>query len=169
MKKYVSINLERANNKELRQEYSRLKSIAKKRIKRLESSDYAKVSGYRTVMGYLLPLKDFRPGVDDAQLKRSYREVVKFLNLPTSTIKGIRQDVRERVANLNDTGYTFINEKNFGDFVEFFEWVRGFNAAMEYEYIPEDAMAVFEEGQKKKLGVDELKELYESAMRENYV
>lgn len=169
MKKYAPINLERANNKELRQEYSRLKSIAKKRIKRLESSDYSKLSGYRSVMGYLLPLKDFRPGIDDAQLKRSYREVVKFLNAPTSTIKGIRQEVRERAASLNDNGYTFINEKNFASFVEFMEWVRGYNAAMEYEYIPENAMNVFEEGQKSNLSSDELKELYESAMRANYV
>lgn len=169
MKKYVPINLERVNNKELRREYSRLKSIAKKRIKRLESSDYAKLSGYRTVMGYLLPLKDFRPGLDDAQLKHSYMAVEKFLNSSTSTIRGIRAEVREKVAQLNDSGYKFVNEKNFASFVEFMAWVRGYNTAMEYEYIPEDAMAVFEQGQKKNLSEEELQGLYESAMREEYV
>lgn len=169
MKKYVPINLDRVNGKDLRREYSRLKSIAQKRIKRLEASDYSKLSGYRTVMGYLLPLKDFRPGLDDVQLKRSYREVVKFLNSSTSTIRGMRAEVREKVAQLNDSGYKFVNEKNFASFVEFMEWVCGYNAAMEYEYIPENAMSIFEQGQKKNLSNEELQELYASVMREEYV
>lgn len=168
MKKYLPIDVDQVNNKELRREYSRLRSIAKKRISRLEQTDYARVSGYRTVLGYLLPLKEFG-AKDTMQLKRAYRETVKFLNASTSSIKGIKEDIKEKVADFHDRGYTFINEKNFIDFIEFMDFVRSYNASMGYEYVPEDAMNVFEEGHKRNLKADDIKNLFMRVMENGII
>lgn len=104
--------------KEIRSEYSELRKIANKRIKRAQAK------------GELMDVEQFRTtnsimsGADsNVNLVKSYNEVVKFLNSKRSTAKGreeIRKKTRETLQKLGYQGITEENDKLFGEFMN--EW-----------------------------------------------
>lgn len=107
-----------AEVKEIRAEYSELRKIANKRIKRAQAK------------GELMDVEQFRTtnsimsGADsNVNLVKSYNEVVKFLNSKRSTAKGreeIRKKTRETLQKLGYQGITEENDKLFGEFMN--EW-----------------------------------------------
>lgn len=104
--------------KEMRAEYSELRKIANKRIKRAQAKgELMDVEQFRTT-------KSIMSGADaNVNLVKSYNEVVKFLNSKRSTAKGreeIRKKTRETLHKLGYQGITEENDKLFGEFMN--EW-----------------------------------------------
>lgn len=104
--------------KEIRAEYSELRKIANKRIKRAQAKgELMDVEQFRTT-------KSIMSGADsNVNLVKSYNEVVKFLNSKRSTAKGreeIRKKTRETLQKLGYQGITEENDKLFGEFMN--EW-----------------------------------------------
>lgn len=104
--------------KAIRAEYSELRKIANKRIKRAQAKgELMDVEQFRTT-------KSIMSGADsNVNLVKSYNEVVKFLNSKRSTAKGreeIRKKTRETLQKLGYQGITEENDKLFGEFMN--EW-----------------------------------------------
>lgn len=104
--------------KAMRAEYSELRKIANKRIKRAQAKgELMDVEQFQTT-------KSIMSGADSSvNLVKSYNEVVKFLNSKRSTVKGreeIRKKTRETLQKLGYQGITEENDKLFGEFMN--EW-----------------------------------------------
>lgn len=102
----------------IRTEYSRLRDIAEKRLKRLaeaEPESYA----YRTNIGQYAPAR----GQSTEALREQLPALAKFIAAKTGTVRGIRMQRSRAVATLRGQGYDFINARNiraFGEFMD--EW-----------------------------------------------
>lgn len=105
-----------AEVKGVRAEYSELRKIANKRIKRAQAK------------GELMDVEQFRTTTsimkgDDAlkNLARSYAAVIKFLNSEASTAKGRETIQRRRLKTLQSLNYTGVTEENMKLFQDFME------------------------------------------------
>ena len=102
----------------VRQEYSRLRDIAQKRLQRLakaEPESYA----YRTNVGQYAPAR----GQSTAELREQLPRLARFIAAKTGTVSGIRAQRMKAIATLRSHGYDFINEKNYKQFADFMdEW-----------------------------------------------
>ena len=102
----------------IRSEYSRLRDIAQKRLKRLgeaEPESYA----YTSNVGRYAPVR----GLSTEEAEKLLPDLAKFIAAKTGTVRGIRQQRQAAVKTLQARGYTGITQSNiklFGQFME--EW-----------------------------------------------
>lgn len=105
-----------AELQDIRAEYSELRKIANKRIKRAQAKgDLLDMEQFTTTTAIM---KGANPVIN---LAKAYSEVVKFLNAKVSTAKGRKEVRRKTVETLNNIGYKNITEDNarlFGEFME---------------------------------------------------
>lgn len=137
MKFYVPMSIDRIQNieeKALRREYSKMRSIANKRLKRLRESDIAGVSA--AVSWDLFPsLKELgrRSNIDYA-----YWEIQRFLNLQTSTVSGTREIIPEIIKNMQNKGIKVNSIEDVVMFRQFNEYIRSrAHDEIKYEIIVE--------------------------------
>lgn len=127
----------------VRAEYSRLRDIAQKRLKRLavnEPQSYA----YRANVGQYAPAR----GMSTEEIRTQLPTLAKFIAAKTGSVMGIRAQRRKAVETFREHGYKFINQNNlraFGDFMESFRSKRGktrtygsFDAAELWEFTQEN-------------------------------
>lgn len=107
---------------EARAEYSRLRSVAVKRLQRLSRTEGARYSAYQMYgkEGFAPLPKNATP----AEVGRALADVHHFLELKTSSISQIRGAQRQALATLQERGYTFVNKSNIREFGEFMEAAR---------------------------------------------
>ena len=105
-----------AELKDIRAEYSELRKIANKRIKRAQAQgdllDYKQFMTTKAIMKGATPVFD---------LAKAYSEVVKFLHSKKSTAVGRKEIRRKTRETLNRLGYKNVTDDNvklFGDFME---------------------------------------------------
>ena len=102
--------------KMIREEYSRLRDIAQKRLKRLgeaEPESYA----YTSNVGRYKPVRE----LTTEQAREQLTDLAKFIAAKTGTVRGIRQQRTKAVKTLRERGYTSITQNNiklFGEFME---------------------------------------------------
>lgn len=108
--------------REARKEYSRLRSVAVKRLARLKGTEGEQYSAFRRYG------KDGFAKLDQITSKgilaRELSAVYDFLNLRTSSIGYIRAARREALETLQERGFTFLNKSNILEFGEFMESAR---------------------------------------------
>lgn len=113
--------LERYSDRELRREYSRLRTIAKKRIDRLMESEFWDTSIVQYNAGRYIYLE----GVQNrTELKHLLTDVSSFLMAEGSTVTGQRKRLKDIAATWQAKGYKYVTEANARDFVEFLEYVK---------------------------------------------
>lgn len=123
LSKYYPSVTSKANKdrvKELRKEYSKLRDIAQKRIKRLETSEFGSEFGSSPYKHGFKKLK----GLSGDEFSRELYRLAKFVNSPTSTISGRRKTRAKTIATLRSHGYSNIDEGNLQAFGEFMEVAR---------------------------------------------
>lgn len=101
---------------QIRREYSRLRDIAEKRLKRLaiaEPESYA----YRHNVGKYAPAR----GQSTEALAEQMPELARFIAAKTGSVKGIRAQRNKAVATLQESGYDFVTPANIKEFGEFME------------------------------------------------
>lgn len=108
--------------KEARAEYSRLRSVAVKRLERLSRTEGRQYSAYQMYgrEGFAPLPKNATP----AEVGRALADVHHFLELKTSSISQIRESQRQALTTLRERGYTFVNKGNIREFGEFMEAAR---------------------------------------------
>lgn len=116
---YTPYYLNKHTEAELRKEYSKLRSIVRKRQERLEKSEFAELSEVKHY-GKLPPVAQIK---NKQQLVYALAEAKRFLTQDIS-ITRFKRERKDMVTKLNANGYDFITQQNFTSFVEFMESMR---------------------------------------------
>lgn len=107
------------SEKELRQEYARLRAVAQKSIQRLGKSEFAGGATYRNAVGRFPTTKSIK---DKRKLTMALVDISRFLSAKGSTVSGLKEIRAEQVNTWqNQYGYGFVNHANYAAWVEFLE------------------------------------------------
>ena len=105
-------------DKLIREEYSRLRDIAQKRLKRLAASEPTSYA-YSKNVGVYGPAR----GQGTEELRKLLPELAKFIAAKTGTVSGIRAARRQAIQTLHEHGYDGITPSNYASFGEYMrEW-----------------------------------------------
>lgn len=102
---------------EIRKEYTRLRDILNKRIKRIQESDFKNQGIAGKFPGGLPKLADITP----EDLPYMLQQAATALTSKSGSLKGLQQRKQSAVESFRERGYTQINESNFNEFVNFLE------------------------------------------------
>lgn len=115
----------RFTEKELAKVYSYVRSVAKKRINRLEQYGYTKTVQYQRMKAIGFPiLKEIE---NRNQLAMYLQQTAFFISTESSTISGIKRIRKQKLDQFAEMGFEGINESNYDDFVDFFETAKAKN------------------------------------------
>ena len=121
---YTPTGAKALTDKELRTEYSRLRSIARKRLERFEGTEWKTSQIYKYNKEGFKPLAEIKT---DRELRMLLSDVARFVTAERGSVSGLEKERKQSVKTLNERGYTFVNKKNFRKFAEFMEYVRTAN------------------------------------------
>lgn len=133
---------------QMRQEYSRLRAIANKRLQRFEGTKYENSQTYLRNAGKYVPLSAIG---SQRELLMKLAEVSRFVTAKEGSVSGIKAANRQRVATFRERGLDFVNMENIQEFGEFMEWSRG--AGYERIYGSEKTSSVYSQAV-KRMGID---------------
>ena len=111
--------------KDARAEYSRLRKIAEKRLKRMAESPYGAGNIYRKYKDAFAPLP--RNATEERVRKKLY-EVASFTEKKQGSISGIREVEQKQIATLQERGYDWIDKSNIQTFNDYMARVMKFTA-----------------------------------------
>lgn len=125
---YTPYYLKKHTEVELRKEYSKLRSIVRKRQERLEQSEFADLEEVKHY-GKLPPIAQIK---DKQQLVYALAETKRFLKEDIS-ITRFKRERKDMIAKLNANGYKFVTSKNFLSFARFMETMRTIAQNMHFD------------------------------------
>ena len=147
------------SEKEIRDEYRRLRNIANKRIERLEKAGYEQTQTYlRNVGAYKSPSNYTLP-----ELQYKLYQISKFVAAKSSTVSGMRLIEKEAIETLQEKGLGRIN--NLQEFGDFMSWARTKYKSSEFD--SERAAEIFNEAKRRNISIEEIEKDYE-LYRDNY-
>ena len=135
-------------DQQMRQEYSRLRAIANKRLQRFEGTKYENSQTYLRSAGKYVPLAAIG---SQRELLMKLAEVSRFVTAKEGSVSGIKAANRKRVATFRERGLDFVNMENIQDFGEFMEWAR--DSGHERVYGSEKTSDVYGQAV-KRMGID---------------
>lgn len=107
--------------REMREEYSRMRSAAQKRIKRLKESEFSDSKTYKENAGGFKELKD----IDPRDFHKAFKEVSGFLKSKRGSASGQREIRRKTIESLNKAmGAKKVNTKNYKRVIQVLEELR---------------------------------------------
>lgn len=147
------------SEKEIRDEYRRLRNIANKRIDRLEKAGYGQTQAYlRNAGAYKSP-----SNYTMAELQYKLYQISKFVSAKSSTVTGMRSIEKEAIKALQEKGLERI--KNLQEFGDFMSWAR--TRYKNSDFDSERAAEVYNEAKRRSIDIEEIKKDYE-LYRDNY-
>lgn len=114
----------------LRQEYSRLRAIAVKRLERLSRSEFKNDMAYQRYKDRFLKLEEMKKHTskgdvyDYGKISKALSDVASFLSLKTSTITGAQARQRAVLEGLEKHGVKGVNAGNLREFGQFMDMLR---------------------------------------------
>lgn len=148
--------------KEARAEYTRLRSITLKRLKRFEGTRYEASDIYRMYGD------NYFPAVSDiktpAALYYELSEIARLAQRRGATITGQRDIERKTLQTLQSRGYTGINSDNIFKFGEFMKKVRANSSAAYFDSVR--AAEIF--GEESDKDIDSIVEEFQAWEEEHY-
>ena len=123
--------------KALKSEYTRMRDVAQKRVKRLQNSEFNK-SKYIVDRPEGFPkLKD----LDPSDIPYAMHDLYKFLHAKTSTVSGQRVAMEKTIKTFKDNGI-IITPEEYPPFIKALETMRKFKVMYDSEHVKElvDAM-----------------------------
>ena len=118
------------NRAAVRKEYTRLRDISQKRLKRLKAAGLDDTQAYLKNYKHYPKLKDIK---SDSELAARLSDLARFITAKGSTVSGQKDIMKKSLSTLHETGYTFVNEGNFRDFGKFMEEYRNQMLDMSYD------------------------------------
>lgn len=147
------------SEKEIRDEYRRLRNIANKRIARLERAGYTDTQTYlRNAGAYKSP-----SSYTMAELRYKLYQISKFVSAKSSTVGGMRLIEKWTLEKLKEKELDSI--KNLQEFGDFMDWAR--TKYKNSDFDSERAAEVYNESKRRKIAIEEIKKDYE-LFRDNY-
>lgn len=144
------------NRAAVRKEYTRLRDIAQKRLKRLKAAGLDDTQAYLRNYKHYPKLKDIK---SDSELAARLSDLARFITAKGSTVSGQKDIMKKSLSTLHDTGYTFVNEGNFRDFGKFMEEYR--NQMLDMSYDSGDAADLYGVVVKHQLDPEKVKADFE--------
>jgi hypothetical protein len=144
-------------DKQLRKEYSRLRSIARKRLERFEGTEWDDTQIYKANVGVYKPLKEIK---SDRELRHLLSDVARFVMSDKGSVSALEKERQKTVNTLQERGYTFVNKENFRQFADFMEYARVANLNRMYD--SKRVAEFYETAEKKKLSGEELRKAFRS-------
>ena len=157
---YNPLGLKNLEAADVRKEYSRLRAIAQKRVKRLESSEWGD-SRYTRRLPELPKVRD----LTDAQLRAHTSDLARWIMSRTSSVSGLNRARIEAVGKLNERYPELrgkITVKNWRQFGEFMEYARIVHQGRMYD---SERVAEFY-AKSEGLGTDDLLDEFDKWMEE---
>lgn len=116
---YYAVNIRHGSmtEKQAREEYSRLRSIALKRLKRFEGTEWEESLTYRSNINAYPKLRDMRP----VDVPYKLEELSRFITAKRGSVSGLKKERATAIATLRARGYKSVNAQNFKYFTEFME------------------------------------------------
>lgn len=104
---------------EIRREYSRLRSIVKKRFERLAASEWSTRDGktpYNMVIEHYPTLREIQ---SERDLVFKLRDLASVIESPKTRIYGLEGIREQSVQTMQEQGYTWITKENWREFSDF--------------------------------------------------
>lgn len=151
------------SDKEMRKEYTHLRSVALKRVKRLDNSKFSDsdfLERYRNT--FSKPASQ----ISENDLSYGLSNLYKFLSSDLSTIRGQKRYESKRIKGLRESGYDFIDERNLKDFGNFMEDWRQSNESLVYG--SETAATLYDEFTRLKIDPNIIKKDWQEYVNKVY-
>lgn len=155
---YTPYYLNKHTEAELRKEYSKLRSIVRKRQERLEKSEFAELSEVKHY-GKLPPVVQIK---NKQQLVYALAEAKRFLKEDIS-IARFKRERKGMIAKLNANGYEFVTQQNFLSYVTFMETMRTIAQNMHFDSEP--IASLFENVTTGKIPVSKVQKWFEKFIK----
>lgn len=140
----------------VRKEYTRLRDITQKRLRRMEQAGYTKTKVYRMNVKHYPVLKDIKT---TDELAQRLADLSRFIESKRSTVSGLKKATSKALSTLHEHGYDFVTEKNIEEFGLFMEEFRANKLDLLYD--SGDAYETFTLTQKHGLKAAQLKDNFE--------
>lgn len=140
--------------KEVRKEYTRLRDISQKRLKRLAAAGYTDTEAYQKNVSHYPKLANIKT---KSELSQRLSDLSRFVGSSQSTVKGIKEREKKVLEKLHEHDFKFVNESNLSDFGDFMELYRDSMADME-GYDSGDAAELYSVVEKHKLDPEKVAE-----------
>lgn len=150
----------RHTDKELSTEYSRLRSIARKRLERLSKSEFADSDIYRAHKDKFVSVKEAKKA---GELPYLLIDVQRFLYRQTSTVTGQKLQRERNISTLHEHGYTFITEENYKEFTLFMDYVK--TVTTDLQLSSERIAELFEQFDSRSISMEEMKKYFDSWLK----
>ena len=147
-----AVILENKTEKEMRKEYSRLRSIARKRLERLAESEFRETQTYKRAQHQFIPLADVPNKI---ALAYKLKDVFDFVNTSKTTVTGMRAIRKKSIDTLKAHNIDFVTEENYLEFGEFMRYARAKAKAKLFD--SDQAVALYEWAKSKEINPDRLK------------
>lgn len=147
------------NEKEVRQEYSRLRSIYRKRYERLLKSEYSDIK-----LIHERPISRYKPIKDIENSRELYHLLSELATIVSSdlTVSGLKKREKEKIEHLNDFyGTELKTHEDLLNFGKFMEQVRDF--ANDRIYDSDFSVELYSEGE--NMSNKKLIELYNEFLK----
>lgn len=154
---YTPIGAKQLSEKQMRKEYSRLRSIARKRLERFEGTEWTDTQVYKLNAGIYKPLKEIK---SDYELRHLLSTVARFVTSETGSVSGLERQRTEAIVTLNERGYDFVNRDNFREFAEFMEYARVANQNRLYD--SKRIAEFYASTEKKNMSSEDLRKAFRS-------
>lgn len=148
------------DKKEVRKEYSRLRSIWRKRYERLLKSDYKDINLVkdRPIQRY----KQLKDITSDREIYHLLSELATIIASDRTTVTGLKKQEKEQMQHINDVyGTELKTHEDLLNFGKFMEQIRGFTSDRIYD--SDFAADLYSEGE--KLSTDKLLNLYKEFLK----
>ena len=145
--------LDNGKEKEVRKEYTRLRDIAQKRLKRLKAAGYINTDVYQKNYKHYPLLKNIK---SRSELAQRLSDLSRFIASSRSTVSGIKDARTQSLKTLHEHGFTFVNQENYGEFANFMESYR--DNMLDMEYDSGDAAELFGVTVKHEIDPEKVKE-----------
>lgn len=148
--------------KQMISEYSRLRTIARKRLERFVGTEWVDTQQYRMNAGRYKPVKEIK---NKTELVALLSDVSRFVTARTGSVSGLRAQRRQSIQSLHEHGYTFVNRKNFKQFADFMEDWRTWDRNRIYDSAR--VAELYHEAKKKQIPPDQLERDFEFWLEKN--
>ena len=143
--------------KDIRKEYTRLRDIAQKRLKRMGASMWAETQTYKRNVKHYPLLKDIKT---EAELAARLSDLSRFIMTKTSTVSGMEVQMKKALKTLHEHGFNFVSKENYISFGKFMEEYR-FQKLDEMGYDSADAADTFNALEQHRVDPEKVKKDFE--------
>lgn len=144
---YMVSKLAKRDIKDVKKEYSRIRSILRKRVERMQGTEWERSKFYKDYSKGIKTLKELN---DDRELYHELNKLARALISQRSSIKGLIEEKEHflEVINRKDSAYKgIIDEDNYWEYIDYLNALQ--EAGIKYTYDSERELDYFKENRKK--------------------